>query len=298
MLLFCAVLLWPTTVAAQTQSEAAAYRQFRNNPSVVSGEAFLNEYPDGKYADKVSDEVCRMLSDGLNAFSVQTDYDNALKYARSTQMRRYAESKISDAGKAQKKMMKEYDARRRGSRYDTQSSGNDTAVSKRRSSGAGIFALGASFLMDYGSDDVLGLGGMVNLRFGNPHNIINGVIGVKYMSVSSSYDRSSFSADQLSVPLTLRFNILRVNVLSASMYIGAGASYNWNMSVSTPSESHTDIDRSLVNSNTYAALGQVGFGGGRIDFNIYFQYDLKPIVAGSAKQFRCGMEIGWYFLRR
>ena len=284
-------MLWPMTVAAQAQSEASAYQQFRSAPSVIGGEAFLNEYPYGKYADKVSDEMCRMLSDGLNAYSVEEDYARALKYARSTQMSRYAETKIAAAKKARKK----FEAN--PSKYMAAGSGS---TKTRRSSSGGIFSLGASFLVDFDDNDRLGLGGLVNLRLGNSNNILNGIIGARYMSVSSgSGSDGDFAYKQLSVPVTLRFNILRMNALSASFYLGAGAAYNCNLSAKyEKGGDKLKIDKSLINKNTYSGLAQIGIGGGRIDCNFYVQYDLKPVVVDTKKRCRYGFEIGWYFLRR
>jgi len=291
ILVFCSAMLWPMTVAAQTQSEASAYQQFRSAPSVIGGEAFLNEYPYGKYADKVSDEMCRMLSDGLNAYSVEEDYARALKYARSTQMSRYAETKIAAAKKARKK----FEAN--PSKYMAAGSGS---TKTRRSSSGGIFSLGASFLMDF-SDKTLGLGGLVNLRLGNSNNILNGIVGAKYMSVSlEKYSDEAIAYKQFAVPVTLRFNILRMNALSASLYLGAGASYNCNLSVKYEDSDgdKVKIDKSMINKNTYSGLAQIGIGGGRIDCNFYVQYDLKPVVVDTKKQCRYGFEIGWYFLRK
>lgn len=293
-IILIALLMLPACVFGQS-SEVNDYNRFRSNPTVESGVEFLNNHPGGYYFNTVSDSVGKMLSDRLNEFSIESDYDEALKYAKSKEAKRYIEGKISDARKAQKRYMKEYDSRQYAS-DDT----SDTKSSNGKSSRVktGLFAIGGSFLMDYANKQY-GLGGMLNLRLGSPRFIVNGVVGLRYIgvSLSDSAGDGHYGYNQLSVPAVLRFNL--PGILGTGIYLGVGGAYNNNLSVSYRESltETTEVTHGAINKSTYSILGQVGIGGTRFDGNFFMQYDLKPVVAGEKKMFRVGIEIAWYFLR-
>lgn len=293
--IFLIVLLMPPMCLFGQSSEVNDYNRFRSNPTVESGMEFLNNHPDGYYFDSVSDSVGKMLGDRLNEFSVESDYNEALKYAKSKEAKRYIEGKISDARKAQKRYMKEYDSRQYAS-DDTAVAKNDSGKSGRIKTG--LFAIGGSFLIDYANKQY-GLGGMLNLRLGSPKFIVNGVVGLRYMgvSLSDSAGDGHYGYSQLSVPAVLRFNL--PGILGTGIYLGVGGSYNNNLSVSYRESltETTEATYGAINKSTYSILGQIGIGGTRLDGNFFMQYDLKPVVAGEKKMFRVGIEIAWYFLR-
>ena len=117
-------------------------------------------------------------------------------------------------------------------------------------------------------------------------------------SLSDSAGEDQYTYNQLSVPAVLRFNF--PGILGSGIYLGAGAAYNNNLSVSyneSLSDTSTEQTHGSINKSTYSVLGQVGIGGKTIDGNIFVQYDLKPVVADEKKMFRVGFEIAWYFLR-
>ena len=294
-ILLITLLISPLYAFGQS-GEVADYNRFKSNPTVEGGIEFLTSHPGGYYYDTVSDSVSRMLSDRLNEFSIESDYNEALKYAKSKQAKRYVEDRISEARKAQKRYMKEYDSRQYASA--TGSEVTDSSGKSKRIK-TGLFAIGGSFLMDYASKQY-GIGGMLNLRLGSPNFIVNGVVGLRYMgtSLSDSAGEDQYTYNQLSVPAVLRFNF--PGILGSGIYLGAGAAYNNNLSVSyneSLSDTSPEQTHGSINKSTYSVLGQVGIGGKTIDGNIFVQYDLKPVVAGEKKMFRVGFEIAWYFLR-
>lgn len=109
-ILLITLLISPLYAFGQS-GEVADYNRFKSNPTVEGGIEFLTSHPGGYYYDTVSDSVSRMLSDRLNEFSIESDYNEALKYAKSKQAKRYVGDRISEARKAQKRYMKEYDSR-------------------------------------------------------------------------------------------------------------------------------------------------------------------------------------------
>lgn len=74
--------------------------------------SFLGQHPDSTESDAVRDSVCLYLLEGLDANSSYEDYEKAMLYARSPQVKKAAEAKLKEWKKA--RYFKRRDIRARG----------------------------------------------------------------------------------------------------------------------------------------------------------------------------------------
>ena len=130
----------------------------------------------------------------------------------------------------------------------------------------------------------------VEMRIGRCDQLINGFVGLNYMSKSTEYGDSSsadvdMKGDFLSAVAKIRFNAKRSN--TSSFYIDAGAKYNFVTStkyttnyIDLDTESYTagiesTTDYKIDSKPSLTALLSLGYGFSLLDLYCYAMYDIN-----------------------
>ena len=104
------------------------------------------------------------------------------------------------------------------------------------------------------------------------------------------YDYSEKVANQMDIPLGVRFNLFRV-IDNYKLYVGCDAIWGFTVGDS-------DYDWNLSKNNMSLAP-QIGMESDKFDFGLYYRYylDSKPFLKYSTAKYnqRIGLFATWYF---
>ncbi len=277
--------------------EVSDYNSMLRFPTVSKGRTFLSNYSGSKYTTQVKDLLSRA-------------YCNVHEYATA---RIYAQTKETE------KYIKEQEKQYKKSSRNTKSYAYKETVytpkipSKSRVRSTTEYAINIGFDFDVWSYSYSYTIPRVEFSIGSFQNLVNLAIGLQYRRLTGwnkddsveitsdlGYDSDGHEvvpfysdnlphliADQIGIPVTLRFNI-GASSASTKAYVAAGASLNYNCaakykrSLKRLSGEEKTYDRfknpdaSLVNRFNVSTYGKVGLCWKDFDFSIFVRYDATP----------------------
>lgn len=277
--------------------EESDYNSMQRFPTVSKGRAFLSNYSGSKYTTQVKDLLSRA-------------YCNVHEYATA---RIYAQTKEAE------KYIKEHEKQYKKSSRNTKSYAYKETVytpkipSKSRVRSTTEYAINIGFDFDVWSYSYSYTIPRVEFSIGSFQNLVNLAIGLQYRRLTGwnkddsveitsdlGYDSDGHEvvpfysdnlphliADQIGIPVTLRFNI-GASSASTKAYVATGASLNYNCaakykrSLKRLSGEEKTYDRfknpdaSLVNRFNVSTYGKVGLCWKDFDFSIFVRYEATP----------------------
>lgn len=277
--------------------EESDYNSMRRAPTVNKGRYFLSYYSGSKYTASVKDLLSR-------AYCNVHEYATARIYAQTKETEKYIKEHEKQYKKANKNM-KSYT-------YE-KTSYTPPIPSKSRVRSTTEYAINIGFDFDVWSYSYSYTIPRVEFSIGSFQNLVNLTIGLQYRRLTGwnkddsveitsdlGYDSDGHEvvpfysdnlphlvADQIGVPVTLRFNI-GASSATTKAYVAAGASFNYNCSAKykrslqrLSGEERTydrfkNPDASLVNRFNVSTYGKVGLCWKDFDFSIFVRYEATP----------------------
>ena len=274
--------------------EESDYNSMQRFPTVSKGRAFLSNYLGSKYTVQIKD----LLS---------LAYCKAHEYAMA---RIYAQTKETE------KYIKEQEKQHKKSSRNTKSyTCKETVHTPKTPTGSRVrstteYAINIGFDFDVWSYSYSYTIPRIEFSIGSFHNLVNLTMGLQYRRLTGwnkdesveitadlGYDSDGHEvvpfysdnlphliADQIGIPITLRFNI-GASSASTKAYVAAGASFNYNCSakykrslkrLSGEERSYDRFknpDASLVNRFNVSTYGKVGLCWKKFDFSIFVRYE-------------------------
>lgn len=266
---------------------------------------FRKAHPLSKYDSEASNNMAKRLADKFTKNSKDEDKIRALGYATNEMTRDYVKNKFNSS---RPKTTSSYSSSSSSSSRYSSSSGSSSSYgsygnygshssslygNSQQSSEKG-FNIGASILGEWDCSRGFNCGIGLTWRLWRYNSMFNAMIGLRYMySVNTRseystdyYDYHSYLvkdfANQLSVPITVNWNILRGDTWG--MYIGMGYEYGKTFS------SNNALDQ------TNSLLIKWGVGGRHWDWSMYFKksYPTTLFLDKSNVGF-LGMDLTYYF---
>jgi hypothetical protein len=136
---------------------------------------------------------------------------------------------------------------------------------------------------------------IVNFRINNYEKIVNLHVGLQYTYYIASYEASNtdyttsyttersnidrfylITANQLSLPVTLKFHLLRVDnhsLVFSSLYFSAKGLINYNINGRCFGVRQSNI----VNPVNYSGIAAIGLGGKSWDLEAFYRKDFTPL---------------------
>lgn len=203
--------------SAKAEAEAAEFATLSSSSSESELTGFLYKYPNSSHYNQVSDYIAVKRARTLTMYSTETDFANALRYARSPQAVKTVNAYISSA----KNAMRQENARRRAARWKADG-GVVNICWEFLDAG---YNLSAPDHMDYQMNFNMGLG----LRVGNYRSIVQFEVGVKpgimLNWVEDDYDYSEVAADFI-MPVYAKLKINMGKSRRCNAYLAGTFFYN------------------------------------------------------------------------
>ena len=256
---------------------AAEFRRIMSSTSLNEVALYLKTLsPGSRYYDRISNRLAVLKADNLDASSSDYSMQDALSYATDEATRSYVNDAIRTA-----KSNRAYYAR-------------EIRLAARKTWWKDWFNVGWNIAhVDYMSP-FASVGTGLKFRFGRWDDVLNFTLGVEYsyqMNIGDEYyDYSEKVANQMDIPLGVRFNLFRV-IDNYKLYVGCDAIWGFTVGDS-------DYDWNLSKNNMSLAP-QIGMESDKFDFGLYYRYylDSKPFLKYSTAKYnqRIGLFATWYF---
>ena len=265
------------------------YVNFTTKPSISAGLHFLGTYPNSEYEAEVSNKLSELYANNLSAYSTDTDYTRALSYARTDEVKKYVQKKISASKQAAKNALKVAQKREKAVEQASQNAWKQQqksvkAEQREMSSLARRQNWSDRFQLGIGLEGEMIIGAMawgpkLEFKLGAATNVFNFAVGAKYLFCNPDWlyetEPQNITMTQVPTYAYMKLNLFKTGSDSRFFIAGEGA-YNFNLKASyrTPETDGYYTDNLMLYKNNITATGRLGFCWPHGEFSLYYKHNI------------------------
>ena len=259
------------------------YVNFTTNPTITAGLQFFGTYPNSKYDTEVSNKLSELYANKLSAYSTETDYKRALSYARTDDVKKYVQKKISaskqDAKNAQRIRTQASQSAWKQQQKTAKAEQREINSQVRRQNWSDRFQLGLG-IEGEATAGSMAWGPKLEFKLGAATNAFNFAFGAKYLNWNPEYVFSdalqNITMTQIPTYAYMKFNLFKTGTNGRFFIAGEGA-YNFNLKANyrTADTEGYYKDNSMLYKNNITATGRMGFCWPHGEFSFYYKHNIS-----------------------